>query len=74
MKGIMFNTQYGLENAVLRGTKTRTWRAEIYQICKGWCLNLNNSNYTTYFGTIVKYLHELQNIYYLANKKELKKI
>lgn len=28
MKGIMFNTRYGLENAVLRGTKTRTWRAD----------------------------------------------
>ena len=24
----MFNTRYGLENAVLRGTKTRTWRAD----------------------------------------------
>ena len=46
-------------------------RAEIYQICNGWCLSLNNSNYTTYFGTIVKYLHELQNVYYLAGKKEL---
>ena len=28
MKGIMFNTRYGLENAVLRGSKTRTWRAD----------------------------------------------
>ena len=27
MKGIMFNTKYGLEQAVLNGTKTRTWRA-----------------------------------------------
>lgn len=24
----MFNARYGLENAVLRGTKTRTWRAD----------------------------------------------
>lgn len=24
----MFNTRYGLENAVLRGSKTRTWRAD----------------------------------------------
>ena len=47
-------------------------RTEIYQICKGWCLNLNNSNYTAYVSTIVKYIHELQNAYYLANKKELK--
>lgn len=28
MKGIMFNTKYGLEQAVLRGRKTRTWRAD----------------------------------------------
>ena len=28
MKGIMFNTRYGLEQAVLRGEKTRTWRAD----------------------------------------------
>ena len=28
MKGIIFNTKYGLEQAVLNGTKTRTWRAD----------------------------------------------
>lgn len=28
MKGIMFNSRYGLEQAVLRGDKTRTWRAD----------------------------------------------
>lgn len=28
MKGIMFNTKYGLESSVLRGEKTRTWRAD----------------------------------------------
>ena len=28
MKGIMFNTKYGLEQAVLNRTKTRTWRAD----------------------------------------------
>lgn len=28
MKGIMFNSKYGLEQAVLNGTKTRTWRAD----------------------------------------------
>lgn len=28
MKGIMFNTKFGLENAVLNGNKTRTWRAD----------------------------------------------
>lgn len=28
MKGIMFNTKYGLESAVLNGSKTRTWRAD----------------------------------------------
>ena len=28
MKGILFNTKYGLESAVLNGEKTRTWRAD----------------------------------------------
>lgn len=28
MKGIMFNTRYGLEDAVLKGVKTRTWRED----------------------------------------------
>lgn len=28
MKGILFNDKYGLESAVLNGTKTRTWRAD----------------------------------------------
>lgn len=28
MKGIMFNEKYGLETAVLNGTKIRTWRAD----------------------------------------------
>jgi hypothetical protein len=28
MKGILFNNRYGLEDAVLNGNKTRTWRAD----------------------------------------------
>ena len=28
MKGIMFNTKYGLEQSVLKELKTRTWRAD----------------------------------------------
>lgn len=28
MRGIMFNKKYGLESAVLKGYKTRTWRAD----------------------------------------------
>ena len=28
MQGIMFNDRFGLESAVLNGTKTRTWRAD----------------------------------------------
>ena len=49
-------------------------RVEIYQVRDGWCLSVNNSPYTAYINTIVEYLHELQNAYYLANKKELTKI
>ena len=46
-------------------------RAEIYQTYKGWCVNVNSCNYTAYVSTIVEYLHELQNAYYMANQQEL---
>lgn len=46
-------------------------RVEIYQTRYGWCLSVNNSPYTAYINTIVEYLHELQNAYYMANQKEL---
>lgn len=46
-------------------------RVEIYQTRCGWCLSANNSPYTAYINTIVEYLHELQNAYYLAIGKEL---
>ena len=46
-------------------------RVEIYQTRYGWCLSVNNSQYTAYINTVVKYFHEVQNAYYLANKKEL---
>ena len=46
-------------------------RAEIYQTRDGWCINVNNSTYTTMVSAIVKYLHELQNAYYMANQQEL---
>ena len=46
-------------------------RAEIYQTRDGWRLTLNNSTYTIIVSAIVKYLHELQNLYYFVNKKEL---
>ena len=49
-------------------------RAEIYQTYKGWCVNVNNSTYTTIVSAIVKYLHELQNAYYMANQQELTRI
>ena len=46
-------------------------RAEMYQTVEGWCLNINNSNYTKYVSTIVEYLHDLQNAYYMTNQQEL---
>ena len=49
-------------------------RVEIYQTRCGWCLSVNNSPYTAYINTIVKYFHEVQNAYYLAMGKELTKI
>ena len=46
-------------------------QVEIYRTFQGWCLIVNNSQYTAYINTIIEYLHELQNAYYLVMGKEL---
>jgi uncharacterized protein YqfB (UPF0267 family) len=70
MKGIMFNTKYGLEQAVLNGTKTRTWRADkeprykigeivaIKQCYKNVCYYFCEQNNRKYIDYIELYSHQ----------------
>ena len=70
MKGIMFNTKYGLEQAVLNGTKTRTWRADkeprykigeivaIKQCYKEVCDYFCEQNNRKYIDYIALYSHQ----------------
>lgn len=70
MKGIMFNTKYGLEDAVLKRTKTRTWRADkqpryevgevvaIKQCYKDVCYYLCEQNIRKYIDYIELYGHQ----------------
>ena len=70
MKGIMFNTKYGLEQAVLNGTKTRTWRADkeprykigeivaIKQCYKDVCYYFCERNNRKYIDYIELYSHQ----------------
>lgn len=70
MKGIMFNTKYGLEQAVLNGTKTRTWRADkkprykigeivaIKQCYKEVCYYLYERGNSKYIDYIILYSHQ----------------
>ena len=67
MKGIMFNTKYGLEQAVLRGYKTRTWRAdkkprfncgEIAAIKQSYKQAITEETDTQYLQRIGEYWHK----------------
>lgn len=70
MKGIMFNTEYGLEQAVLNGTKTRTWRADkkpryevgeivaIKQCYKDVCYYFCEQDNRKYIDYIALYSHQ----------------
>lgn len=70
MKGIMFNEKYGLESAILNGTKTRTWRADkapryevgevvaIKQCYKDVCDYFCERNNRKYIDYIALYSHQ----------------
>lgn len=71
MKGIMFDTKYGLEQAVLNKTKTRTWRADKkprYEV--GEVIAIKQS-YLDVFNYYVKknlYLIKRIHAYYIGKK------
>jgi hypothetical protein len=44
---------------------------EIYETNDGWHLHIDDDKYQTTIAILIKYLHELQNAYFVATKKEL---
>ena len=44
---------------------------EIYETNDGWHLHIDDDKCQTTIAILIKYLHELQNAYFIATKKEL---
>lgn len=46
-------------------------RIEVYETYTGWVVNIDDERCTTVFSKDIKYVHELQNAYYVSTGKEL---
>lgn len=57
--------EYGtyFRNAVLR--------IEVFETDRGWSVHIDDDHCITVFGKCLKYVHELQNAYYISTCKEL---
>lgn len=49
----------------------KTLFIEIYETYNGWFVHIDDEKFQTAVAIPVKYLHQLQNAYYLATNKEL---
>ena len=49
----------------------KTLFIEMYEVEKGWHLHIDNERFETALSITIKYVHQLQNAYYLATGKEL---
>lgn len=49
----------------------KTLFIEMYEAEKGWHLHIDNERFETALSITIKYVHQLQNAYYLATGKEL---
>lgn len=47
------------------------WHNSIKKIDGDWCYNNDFSDAACYFVTDIKYVHQLQNMYYVLNEEEL---
>lgn len=48
----------------------KTLFIEMYEVANGWHLHIDNERFETALSMTIKYLHQLQNAYYLATGKE----
>lgn len=46
-------------------------RMDAYESGEGWHLHIDDSDYCTTFSGVIRYLHELQNTFYLSTREEL---
>lgn len=44
---------------------------EMYEVANGWHLHIDNEGFETALSITIKYVHQLQNAYYIATGKEL---
>lgn len=49
----------------------KTLFIEMYEVPNGWHLHIDNEKFETVIALTIKYVHQLQNAYYLATGKEL---
>lgn len=49
----------------------KTLFIEMYEVTNGWHLHIDNERFETALSITTKYVHQLQNAYYLATDKEL---
>lgn len=49
----------------------KTLFIEMYELGNGWHLHIDNERFETALSTTIKYVHQLQNAYYIATGKEL---
>ena len=46
-------------------------RIDVYESSKGWVVHIDNIEFSTAFCKCLKYVHELQNAYYVSTGEEL---
>lgn len=51
--------------------RSEDMRMQVYENYLGWVVNIDNENVTTVFSNNLKYVHELQNAYYVSTGEEL---
>lgn len=51
--------------------RSEDMRMQVYENYLGWVVNIDNENVTMVFSNNLKYVHELQNAYYVSTGEEL---
>jgi hypothetical protein len=51
--------------------RSEDMRMQVYENYLGWVVNIDNENFTMVFSNNLKYVHELQNAYYVSTGEEL---
>ena len=50
----------------------KTLLIEMYEVANGWNLHIDNEKFETVLSTTIKYVHQLQNAYYISTGEVLK--